>query len=95
MLVRMAVAGACAGNIMLLYFALYAGMFEGIEPAHEQLFRWAAMILNTVCLAWPGMVFARSALASLRTRTIHLDEVDEPPDYSYMGWSRGKWEGVT
>ncbi len=73
MLVRMAIAGACAGNIMLLFFALYAGMFEGIEHGYEQLFRWVAMALNTVCLGWPGLVFARSALAALRTRSIHLD----------------------
>lgn len=73
MLVRVAVAGACAGNIMLLFFALYAGMLDGIEREHDQLFRWAAMILNTVCLAWPGLVFARSALAAIRTGSINLD----------------------
>jgi len=28
-------------------------------------------------------------------RTIHLDDVDPPPDYSYMGFSKGKWEGDT
>jgi hypothetical protein len=28
-------------------------------------------------------------------RTIHLDQVDEPPDYSYMGFSKGRWEGNT
>lgn len=72
-LVRLAVAGACAGNIMLLFFALYAGMFEGMERGYEQMFRWIAMGLNTLCLAWPGTVFARSALAAIRTRTIHLD----------------------
>lgn len=73
MLVRVAVAGACAGNIMLLYFALYAGMFQDIESGFEQLFRYSSMVLNTICLAWPGMVFARSAWGAVRTRTIHLD----------------------
>lgn len=28
-------------------------------------------------------------------RIIHLDEVDLPPDYSYMGHSVGRWEGDT
>lgn len=73
MMIRIAIAGACAGNIMLLYFALYAGMFEGIERGHEQLFRWTAMLLNTICLVWPGTVFLRGAWAALRARTIHLD----------------------
>ncbi len=73
MMVRLAVAGACAGNIMLLFFALYAGMFEGMERGYEQMFRWVAMGLNTICLIWPGRIFLRGAWASLRTQTIHLD----------------------
>jgi hypothetical protein len=28
-------------------------------------------------------------------RTIHLDDVDRPPDYTYMGHSVGRWEGDT
>ena len=28
-------------------------------------------------------------------RTIHLDEVEGPPDYTYMGHSVGRWEGDT
>lgn len=73
MLVRIAVAGACAGNIMLLYFALYAGLFTGIEHAHEQLLRYSAMLLNTLCLAWPANIFVRSAWAAVRTRSVHMD----------------------
>ncbi len=37
------------------------------------------------------MVFAFSATA----RTIHLDNVDDPPDDKYMGHSVGRWEGDT
>jgi Cu2+-exporting ATPase len=92
MLVRMAVAGACAGNIMLLFFALYAGMFEGMDRAHEQLFRWIAMGLNTLALAWPGWVFGRSAIAAIRTRTIHLDV---PIALGlYLGGIWGAWKTV-
>lgn len=93
MIVRAAVAGACAGNIMLLYFALYAGMFEGIERGFEQMFRWVAMGLNTLCLAWPGMVFARSAAGALRARTIHLDV---PIALGlYLGGAWGIWKTVS
>lgn len=73
LLIHMGVAGACAGNIMLLFLAMYAGMFQGIDPAHEQLLRYASLGLTSVCLAWPGRVFLKSAIAALRTRTIHLD----------------------
>jgi hypothetical protein len=29
------------------------------------------------------------------TRTIHMDEVADSPSPSWMGWSRGRWEGDT
>lgn len=37
------------------------------------------------------MAFAFTSTA----RTIHLDEVEGPPDYTYMGHSVGRWEGDT
>ena len=37
------------------------------------------------------MAYAFSSTA----RTIHLDTVDGPPDYTYMGHSVGRWEGDT
>lgn len=72
-LVRLAVAGACAGNVMLLALALYAGVFDAIEPQYVALFRWTSMLISLVSLAWPGSVFFRGAIAALRTRTVHLD----------------------
>ena len=32
---------------------------------------------------------------SIATRTIHLDEVEGPPDLTYMGHSVGRWDGDT
>lgn len=72
-LIRIGVAGALAGNVMLLAFALYAGMFSGIEREFSELFRWASMGLGVLALAWPGRVFFRGAWAALRTRSPHLD----------------------
>lgn len=73
MLIRLAVAGACAGNVMLLALALYAGMFDSMEPHYAQLFRWTSMLISLVSLAWPGSLFFRGALSAIRTRTLHLD----------------------
>lgn len=73
MLIRLGVAGACAGNVMLLAFALYAGLFDEMDPAHRALFRWASMLIGLVSLAWPGAIFFRGAWWSVRTRTPHLD----------------------
>ncbi len=73
MLVRMGVAGACAGNVMLLAFALYAGLFDAIERPYLQTFRWVSMGIALVSLLWPGSVFFRSALGALRARAVNLD----------------------
>jgi P-type Cu2+ transporter len=72
-LVRIGVAGACAGNVMLLATGLYAGLFEGIEPDTRLLFRWLSMSITLVAIGWPGRVFFKSAMAAIRTRTPHLD----------------------
>ncbi|MDX1564935.1 MAG: cation-translocating P-type ATPase, partial [Phycisphaeraceae bacterium] len=72
-LLRIGLAGALAGNVMLVTWALYAGFFEGMGGADRMLFRWMAMTLGLVALAGPGAVFFRGAWASLRTRTPHMD----------------------
>ncbi|MBX3323494.1 MAG: heavy metal translocating P-type ATPase [Phycisphaeraceae bacterium] len=73
MLSRIAIAGFCAGNVMLLAFALYGGQVDAIEPRFEQVFRVLSMLIACVSLAWPGSVFYRGAIASLRARVPHLD----------------------
>lgn len=72
-LIRIGVAAACAGNVMTLAFALYGGMFTGIEDQYSQLFRLTSMGFGLIALLWPGSLFLRGAWAALRTRTAHLD----------------------
>jgi len=72
-LIRIGVAAAVAGNVMTLSFALYGGLFTGIEAEYSRLFRLASMFFGLIALAWPGSLFFRGAWAALRTRTAHLD----------------------
>ncbi|MEQ8847735.1 heavy metal translocating P-type ATPase [Botrimarina sp.] len=72
-LVDMAIAGALAGNNMLVAIGLYAGAAEGIEPRFENLFRWLSLAIGWLSIAWPGRVFFRGAAAALRARTANLD----------------------
>lgn len=72
-LVRIAVAGACAGNVMLIYIALYGGGFTGIEPVFKRLFEWVSAGLTVLSLAWPGSVFFKGAIGAMRARRVHLD----------------------
>jgi P-type Cu2+ transporter len=72
-LVDLGVAGACAGNVMLLFFALYAGAFEGMSDEHAALLRWSSFLITLVAILWPGRVFFRGAWTALRSGLITLD----------------------
>ena len=72
-LIRIGVAGVCAGNNMLIAFALYAGMFSWMEGEYRTLFRYLSMLFGVVALLWPGRVFLRGAYAAIKMRTPHLD----------------------
>lgn len=72
-LIRLGVAGVCAGNVMTLAFALYGGEFSGMEAEYSRLFRWTSMAFGLIALLWPGQVFLRGAWGAVRTRTAHLD----------------------
>jgi len=72
-LLRIGVAGALAGNVMMLAVALYSGWFAGMEPAFVRYFRWLSLLLTGPVLLWPGRVFFQGAFASFRTRRLHMD----------------------
>lgn len=72
-LIRLAVAGACAGNTMLIAVALYFGLFSGMSSEFFHLFRWTSAVLAFVCLVWPGSVFFRGAWQSVRAGVPHMD----------------------
>ena len=72
-LIRIGVAGAIAGNVMLVSVALYAGVFQDMDAFYLRLFRLVSAGLGVLALVWPGRVFFAGAIAALRTRTPHLD----------------------
>lgn len=71
LLSRMAVAGAVAGNVMLIAFALYGGADS--DPQWVGVFRWVSLVVATPAVFWSGSVFFKGGLAALRTRTPHMD----------------------
>jgi len=72
-LMRIGVAGAIAGNVMMIAFALYGGFLSGMEDVYRNFFRWSSLGLTALILLWPGRIFFRGAWAALRTRTPHMD----------------------
>jgi Cu2+-exporting ATPase len=73
LLVKIGVAGAAAGNLMLLAIALYAGLFGGMQMADTQFFRWASMVIAIPALGFAATPFFTTALGALRARRLHLD----------------------
>jgi Cu2+-exporting ATPase len=73
MLGRIGVAGALAGNVMMVAVALYAGWFGRIEAEYETYFRWVSLLLTAPAILGPGRVFFTSARAALVARRLHMD----------------------
>ena len=65
-LLRIGVAGALAGNVMMLALALYSGWFGGMEPAFVRYFRWMSLLLTApvAALAGPGLLPGRARRAA-------------------------------
>ncbi|MCZ7582335.1 MAG: heavy metal translocating P-type ATPase [Deltaproteobacteria bacterium] len=72
MLIRIGVAAASAGNVMLIAFALYGGFFGGMEKEFRVFFHWTSLVIALPAL-WAGSVFFKGAIGALRTRTLHMD----------------------
>ena len=72
-LARIGVAGALAGNVMLLAIALYGGEYFGMDKRYEHLIRVTSFLLTMLTVLWPGRVFLRGAWTSLRARSLHMD----------------------
>lgn len=76
LLIKIGVAGAAAGNVMLLAIALYAGWLgDAAEMTGGEIafLRWASMLVALPALGFAATPFFRTALASLRSRRLHLD----------------------
>ena len=73
LLIKLGVAGAAVGNLMLLAIALYAGLFQGMSAGDTSFFRWASMCVAVPALGFSATPMFRTALGALRARRLHLD----------------------
>lgn len=69
LLIRVAIAGACAGNIMLLAVAIYAGA-EGTLAA---IFKWVSLILFLPIAFYSAKPFYSSAWRALKAKQLSID----------------------
>ena len=79
LLIRVGVAWALAGNVMLVAFALYSGL-DGDGGPLETAARWASLVLAAPAVLWAGRPFFQRAWQSVRlawrardARRLHMD----------------------
>lgn len=68
-LMQIAVAGACAGNIMLFVVPLYSGLTGGLAVA----FAWLSFILFLPILFYSAVPLYKGAWQSLRFKTVNIE----------------------
>ena len=91
-LVRIGIAGAIAGNVMMIALAIYAGWFGGMDPVFQRYFRWWSLLLTTPAVLFPGRVFFVSAWGAIRNRALHMDV---PIALAIgVGFGRGAWNTI-
>ena len=73
LLLRIAVAAVCAGNVMMIAISLYQGWFTGIESKYSRFFHYWSFVLTLPVILFSATPFYRAALAGLKTRTLHID----------------------
>jgi P-type Cu2+ transporter len=86
LLTKIGIAGATAGNIMLLAIGLYAGAFADMSVADTAVFRWASMIVAVPALGYAALPFFRTALAALAGGRLHLDLPISLAIVAGLGW---------
>lgn len=68
-LVRIGVAGAATGNLMIMAVALYAGA----DQAYAEKFRWVGAALATPVLTYCAWPFYKSAISAVRNFRLNID----------------------
>lgn len=71
--VRIAIAGACAMNIMVLAVSLYQGLFTGIDEKYAALFRWISLALSVPVVGYCALPIFKKGLGALRSGALHID----------------------
>ncbi|HEY4003429.1 MAG TPA: heavy metal translocating P-type ATPase metal-binding domain-containing protein, partial [Candidatus Xenobia bacterium] len=89
-MLRLAVAGFSAGNVMLLAAALYCGAFSGMEAGWVLFFHWVSLVLCLPVVGFAAVPFWQGACAAIRHRVVTMDlpiAVGLATTFSYSVWA--------
>ena len=86
-ILKIAVAGFCFGNIMLLSFPEYLGLDFGTEPQFRKWFTGLTMVLSLPVLFFCASDYFLSAFNGLRQRFLNIDVPITLGILALAGWS--------
>ncbi|OHU86947.1 MULTISPECIES: heavy metal translocating P-type ATPase [Pseudoalteromonas] len=70
---RLGVAGIMTMQVMMFAFAMYFGMFSGMEEDFEQYFRWISLVLASPVILYSALPFLTNAIKGLRAKQLNMD----------------------
>lgn len=73
LLMRLAVAGFAASNIMLLSVSVWSGSASGMEPSVRSLFHWLSALIALPAVGFAGKPFFSSAWQGLKAHRLNMD----------------------
>ncbi|MEZ4752844.1 MAG: heavy metal translocating P-type ATPase metal-binding domain-containing protein [Bdellovibrionota bacterium] len=72
-LLRIGIAGLCAGNTMLLAVSLYQGSYSGITEDYQNFLQWISFLISIPAVFISAKPFFRVAINGLKAKMIHID----------------------
>ncbi|MDA8384233.1 MAG: heavy metal translocating P-type ATPase [Betaproteobacteria bacterium] len=70
---RLAVAGLCAVQVMMMAVALYSGAIHGMERSTRDLLRWVSFGLTLPVMLYSAVPFYSGAWSALRAQRLNMD----------------------
>ncbi|WP_040522636.1 heavy metal translocating P-type ATPase [Aliiglaciecola lipolytica] len=70
---RIGLSGLMTMQVMMLAIGLYFGIFGSIDDVTKRFFHWVSLLLTTPVVLYSGFTFYRSAVNSLKLRTLNMD----------------------
>ncbi|KZN43031.1 heavy metal translocating P-type ATPase [Pseudoalteromonas luteoviolacea] len=70
---RLGVAGLMTMQVMMFAFAMYFGMFSGMDEGFEQYFRWISLVLASPVILYSALPFLINAVKGLKSKQLNMD----------------------
>ncbi|MBH0021520.1 cadmium-translocating P-type ATPase [Pseudoalteromonas sp. SWXJ133] len=70
---RLGVAGLMTMQVMMFAFAMYFGMFSGMDSNFEQYFRWISLVLASPVVLYSALPFLTNAINGLKAKQLNMD----------------------